>query len=320
MRHIISRALCVSLVCGSFIANAQSTSKVEYFWDNDPGYGNGTVVSATTGDNNVTIDFSKVDCGVHTLWIRAQDNKGNWSQTIGKPILINKNVATTISKIEYFWDKDPGYDKATPINAVSLGNNECGIDISDIETGAHLFCLRAKDDTGEWSTVISKPIYIFSTNPLITAMEYFIDSDPGEENGIKVDISSQSTVNFTIDTDALSLGNHQLNVRIKDCYGKWSVLSSEPFEIIDAGGVESVEFTMPIKIYAENGTCVLRNDNLIDSDSHVTIVAVDGRTIASTIWNSSCNTCEINIGITNQPIFVIIEQDGNRLVKRIMAQ
>ncbi len=322
MRHAIYKYLCLSFLLSSAISYAQTPSKVEYFWDKDPGHGKGYIVTASAGENNLRINFNNVDYGVHTLWIRTQDSNGNWSSTIGKPILVKKDAATTITKLEYFWDKDLGYDKASPIKNINVGDNFPQIDFSDICDGAHLLCLRAKDNIGVWSIVITKPIYVYTINPRVLDMEYFIDSDPGEGNGIKVDISgdNQENATFSINTDTLTIGAHQLNVRIKDCYGLWSILSSEPFEITEADGVERIEFTMPISISASDGTCVLQSNRLSSGDYHITIVSIDGRTLASTSWNSDSNICEISIGVRNQPIFVVVENDNNRLVKRIMSK
>lgn len=322
MKHRVYKYLCFSLLLSGAVANAQTPDKVEYFWDKDPGHGKGTIVSASAGENNLKINFDKVDYGVHTLWIRSQDSKGNWSSTIGKPILIKKDAASTITKMEYFWDVDPGYDKAFAITAVAVGEKEYAFNTTDIDNGAHLFCMRAKDNMNQWSTVISKPIYVYSINGLVTAMEYFIDNDPGEGCGTMVDITGENQVNatFTIDIDTLSLGDHQLNVRIKDCYGKWGLLSSEPFEIVESGGIENAIFTMPISITASNGKCVLQSNGHTWEDYRITIISIDGRTIATSSWNSDSNSCEISIGVRDQPIFVVVENDNNRLVKRIMAK
>lgn len=58
--------------------------RVEYFIDTDPGFGLGTPLSITNGED-VTADFS-IDLtgtpdGVHTLYVRAEDSNGNWSIT-----------------------------------------------------------------------------------------------------------------------------------------------------------------------------------------------------------------------------------------------
>lgn len=322
MNTLILRLFCLSLLLDCLFVHAQTTNTVEYFWDNDPGYGNGTIVSASIGENNLHVNYDEVNCGVHTLWIRIQDSRGNWSTTIGKPILIKEDAASTITRMEYFWDNDPGYGKAKSISPNQMGNNEYAISTTDVSDGAHLFCMRAKDDQEQWSMVISKPIYVYTVNGNITDMEYFIDNDPGEGNGIKVSLTGNvpCDANFYVKTDDLSIGSHQLNVRIKDCYGKWGLLSSEPFEITEVDGIENIEFTMPINVIASNGTCVLWSDNTITNDYNVMVLSIDGRMLSSVIWGSGSNTCELNIGVSNQPIFVVVKNENQRLIKRIMAK
>lgn len=323
MRNLITKTLCLIFLCGNLLANAQESFKVEYFWDTDPGHGNATMTT-TTNVTNIKVAFNNLDYGVHTLWFRSQDCKGNWSATVGKPILIKKDVATSITELEYFWDTDPGYGKGYQLNNIATAETKHHINSSEIDDGAHILNLRAKDNKGQWSTVISKPIYVYSINSNIYAMEYFIDNDPGEGNATMVDIAkenhNQSSIKFSIDTQTLNIGTHQLNVRIKDCFGNWSILNSEPFEITEDNGVENIEFTMPISIHANNGVCVLNSDMLTDGNYNVSIIAVDGHTFATETWNPANNTCEIYIGTTNQPIFVIIENGHNRIVKRIIAK
>lgn len=68
---------------GSAIANI---TKVEYFIDTDPGFGNGTDIPVTQAlnINNQTYSFTKPSTlteGNHNLFVRAQDANGTWSIT-----------------------------------------------------------------------------------------------------------------------------------------------------------------------------------------------------------------------------------------------
>jgi hypothetical protein len=57
-------------------------TSVEYYIDNDPGYGNGTIVNLVTPAKDVTVNFnvdlSNVESGDHILYIRAKDDTGQW--------------------------------------------------------------------------------------------------------------------------------------------------------------------------------------------------------------------------------------------------
>ncbi|QLH46032.1 MAG: hypothetical protein HWD58_10620 [Bacteroidota bacterium] len=59
--------------------------KLEYFFDADPGFGNGIDVPVTPGNNianlNIVPDISAVGLGAHLLSVRSKDEKGSWSIT-----------------------------------------------------------------------------------------------------------------------------------------------------------------------------------------------------------------------------------------------
>ena len=67
----------------------------------------------------------------------------------------------------------------------------------------------------------------------ITAMEYYIDTDPGVGNGVSVTISAGTPqdVNFSISTAALSDGFHVLVVRTQDASGDWGISQSQAFYV-----------------------------------------------------------------------------------------
>ena len=60
-------------------------NKLEYFVDNDPGFGNGTNVTITPGANVAdvfwTVDITGLTNGFHNIFMRSKANTGNWSIT-----------------------------------------------------------------------------------------------------------------------------------------------------------------------------------------------------------------------------------------------
>ncbi|MCB9273686.1 MAG: hypothetical protein H6564_06570 [Lewinellaceae bacterium] len=59
-----------------------SLSRLEYFIDADPGYGAGSPLPLTDAYNSNTshaIQLGNIEPGQHTLFVRAQDSRGNWS-------------------------------------------------------------------------------------------------------------------------------------------------------------------------------------------------------------------------------------------------
>ena len=95
--------------------------KVEYFFDNDPGIGNGTSIDVSAPAESIDQLFSLstdgISTGLHTLSIRVQNSNGVWSLATRKLILIDGNAGySEIVKVEYFFDTDPGIGNGTSID------------------------------------------------------------------------------------------------------------------------------------------------------------------------------------------------------------
>jgi hypothetical protein len=105
-----------------------------------------------------------------------------------------------------------------------------------VADGFHFISIRAKDANNKWSAVAVRPFYkeAISTAsiPNITAMEYFIDADPGYglATSVAVTAGSPMSQNFTVALpNTVTDGFHFLSVRAKDANNKWSVVAVRPF-------------------------------------------------------------------------------------------
>ncbi len=143
---------------------AGNITRVEWYLDTDPGFGNGKQVNITpaTDLSNVLIDINpeELTSGVHQLNVRAKDANEKWSLTqrwlLLKPYPKSVNPAplANITYVEYFIGKDPGLEKGTPIDitpGTDLQNLSIPIDISAMEIGDYTVYVRAKDTNGKWS-------------------------------------------------------------------------------------------------------------------------------------------------------------------------
>ncbi|MBL7941226.1 MAG: hypothetical protein JNM00_00565, partial [Flavobacteriales bacterium] len=87
----------------------------EYFWDTDPGVGNGTGfnLSNTSSSYSGDVQFSSVGLtsGYHNLYIRMRAASGQWGHPKRKTIWVADNIVGG----EYFWDTDPGVGNGFPI-------------------------------------------------------------------------------------------------------------------------------------------------------------------------------------------------------------
>lgn len=216
--------------------------ELEYFFDEDPGLGNGTFVSYSPdeewSDISVIISTNGLEDGIHTLFIRSKDETGSWSFT--NFAIIQKTTIVELSdivKMEYFFDDDPGFGMGNNIplsQNTEIGEKVVAISTSGLAKGIHTLFVRSKNALGNWSLTSQKAILINPPKIIedIVAIEYYIDTDPGHGQGTEIDISALpqiADITSLIQTTGLSFGVHQLFLRSMDSKGRWSLSSSKSF-------------------------------------------------------------------------------------------
>lgn len=214
--------------------------EAEYFYDTDPGFGNGTLIPITPGDSIdtlATINTALLSPGIHTAYIRTKSANDEWSVFSKRLIHIQYPEAPQIVAAEYFVDTDPGFGNGSAISLTagdSVQANNFQIPTASLSLGIHMVYIRVKYSNNQWSVFSKKLIYI--DNPAddpIVAAEYFIDADPGIGNATAINITQGDSVmtNFTAPTNALLIGGHWLYVRVKDAENRWSVYSKDSFYV-----------------------------------------------------------------------------------------
>lgn len=129
---------------------------VEYFFDQDPGVGNGTqMVASLTGDElTMAFDVSTdgLADGVHKIGIRTLTD-GTWSDTKYRQFLVRSVVENYITRVEYFWDTDPGAGNGMAVDIVpgEEVNVNFEADMVDLAQGTHTLGVRAQSGSGAWS-------------------------------------------------------------------------------------------------------------------------------------------------------------------------
>jgi hypothetical protein len=240
--------LMILITLNSLVSLAQNITVVEYFFDSDPGYGFGTSVAITpaTSITNFTfsIDITTASDGFHTLFVRAKDANNNWSAANSK-LFYKLNIsavtpAPNITKIEYFFDTDPGFSSGIDVPiapGVSITNHNFAIPLNSVTDGFHTLFVRTRNANDQWSVTYSQPFYKFSAAmlapaPNINKIEYFLDTDPGYGAGSNVPITPAVSIanhNFTIPLSTTADGFHTLFVRSRDANNNWGAAYSRPF-------------------------------------------------------------------------------------------
>ncbi len=226
------------------VINNTQIVAAEWFIDVDPGVGNGTDLSVTTG-NTVSGALSipnAMSPGIHHLYIRVKNNLGKWGHHhksmfyVIAPLIANN---TTIVKGEYFFDIDPGVGNALQIN-VNAGNNinqNMNISAAGLTPGIHNLFIRVKNNNGIWGHYQRRMLFITDQNLIenktIVAAEYFLDNDPGLALGTPITITPGTNLmeDFDLNTSSVLSGVHYLYIRVKEDNGRWSHYAKHKFLI-----------------------------------------------------------------------------------------
>lgn len=123
-------------------------ASAEWFVDIDPGYGKGTGVNMSAGNNVLTISTKGMTTGMHLLGVRSCSKSGQWSPTITSTLYIAEPL--DVAKAEWFVDTDPGEGRANSIDI--NGNNETVFTVptASLTAGSHSLTVRIMTAAGHW--------------------------------------------------------------------------------------------------------------------------------------------------------------------------
>jgi hypothetical protein len=239
---LVKSGLAFLMACMFVFANAQTISRAEYFFDTDPGQGNGTAITFAASDPvtiTSSISTTGLKPGYHILYVRTRTSTGKWSLLEPQKILIDGGII----KGEYFFDTDPGIGNGTPLPITPFNNTiSPTIPTTGLKDGVHYLFIRTRHDDKTWS--LSDPQMFYIRTRIVLA-EYFIDSDPGFGNGTPISISSPDdliTITPSLATPTLPDGDHYLFIRTKDILGKWSFFEPMMFTVDAALPIELFDF------------------------------------------------------------------------------
>jgi hypothetical protein len=159
----------------SLHARAQ-LSYAEFFFDSDPGVGNGLVLNFNPADSlNQTFSFSTIGLqpGPHQVFWRFRNAQGVWGLTQHQSFFLQSDL----SAAEYFFDHDPGHGNATPLN-VSLSvdsiQSVLSFNSAGLSPGPHRVFWRFRNGQGVWGLPNLKPSFFKTVFKLLNIFSTMI--------------------------------------------------------------------------------------------------------------------------------------------------
>lgn len=235
---------------------APNLVKAEYFFDADPGFGNGNSIalSPVTDINDlsatIVLNGPALNKGFHRLYIRTQDANGRWSHT-HSALFVNYAVpdypsapaaAPNLVEAEYFLDADPGIGSGTKISlpaTTDASSVTVLVDVVGLPAGVHRLYIRSKDASGRWSlthygvfeNAIQTPYPTApAPAPALSQAEYYFDTDPGFGNGTPISLPVSTDVadfSFDVPVGSLTPGRHFVYLRSRQ--NPWSMSAYAEF-------------------------------------------------------------------------------------------
>jgi hypothetical protein len=288
-------AFILGLLLIATAGSAQQLQRGEYFFDIDPGFGNGTPITfaaAEQVDLQLPIAVSGLAPGGHILGIRMKDNAGHWGLTNRRSFTVaSLVVGGDLVEGEYYFDTDPGFGNATPFSftAAQQINYIQSFPVETLPPGGHVLGLRLRDSGGHWGLTNRRLFMVQEQAPggNITAVEYFLDVDPGFGNGTMVPTAAAPVITdmlFDVLTDALPGGAHTLFVRAWSEHGAVSITNVLSFDVV-VGIDELAEFGITAGPNPMGDELVLRRASTgtaIDMD----LLDAQGRRLCSERWTN----------------------------------
>ncbi|KJD36466.1 hypothetical protein PW52_04745 [Tamlana sedimentorum] len=314
------------LCCGIFASSAQSIGIAEYFFNNDPGIGNGNTLTVNNNSGILTQTFSiptsELNEGHNSLYIRTQNSENKWSLYDRKNFYLVKILNANIVEAEYFFNEDLGIGNGSSLT-VNSNTGELtqtfSIPITTLPVGFNSLYIRTKTSDNQWSLYDRENFYIVSLNNYtVKAAEYFFNTDPGVGNGNAISINDNDgnlTQLFTIPTDELLDGFNSFYLRTQDNANHWSLYDRKliyiknynltPDEVIAAeyfidedlgiGNGTPFNFVNP----SESTQMLSINTNNLEEGEHMFYIRVQDSNGDWSIYDSALFTIDASLSTKN---------------------
>ncbi len=266
MKHFIQLILLCLL---SPAVWAQGLVKMEYFFDADPGTGNGPAVTYSQPldslNSSSSIVTSSLAPGFHTLHYRVKDTDGAWSLYQTRSFFIADSTENAppagIAKLEYFFDADPGTGNGPSVTysqPLDSLNSSSSIVTSSLAPGFHTLNYRVRDEEGRFSLYKKHTFYVQDTSMIeadpLVEMEFRFDGGPGVSNaGLAMGLAMLDTADITASFHfgPLGPGFHHLFIRSRYQSGEWGLYQARTFFVSDSTETEPTPPLTGLEYYVD---------------------------------------------------------------------
>lgn len=293
--------------------HSQSITTAEYFFDSDPGTGNGIPVVISSGTEwEIPIPATVIAPGFHHLSFRFKNDLGQWCHSESRLFYIQPTTEMIywLTDGEYFFDNDPGIGSGIPFSftADDTINTEKSIDLAGLSEGFHRLSVRLYNEHKTFSLSESRLFYVSpattaTDKPKLVAIEYCIDDTPGNGNEISVAVTETDSIDVILNLPmtGIEAGKHTIAFRVINTEGTCSYSVSDTFHINTAIDLPPVPPSPPSDSIVACASDVPPPIDLTAIDDH------DGEIMASPTDEYIPGDCPNNFSIERTWKFV----DGN---------
>ncbi|MFP4093847.1 MAG: Ig-like domain-containing protein [Cyclobacteriaceae bacterium] len=217
---------------------AQNLVSAEYFWDDDPGVGQGSPLNLDSENlSDFSIPTTGLAPGLHFLHIRVKNDEGIWSLFVRRSVSVIKPSASAENFVaaEYFWNDDPGVGQGKALDLENESLSNFNVSAEGLAPGIHFLHVRVKNDLGIWSTYARKGVNILAEQDLgdIVAYQWSYNTPPADSSTqvIQLDTANVLEADIELPTEGLAGGNYQVYLRVQSDAGVWSETASASFVI-----------------------------------------------------------------------------------------
>lgn len=282
MKKIYALLFCII----AFVSNAlcQQVISAEYFFDTDPGIGNGTVITfpadSNVSINNIPINVTGLPVGYHRIYLRVKDSNNVWSHYQQARFYVYNNSpiipsvdTTKLVQAEYWIDTiaTPGTGNLITLNPKDTLFYNDSIPGLQLDSGGHVVSLRVKDSKGFWSYIKTDSVRVeFYEVDISIQSNQFIRRNKVEK--FEVSIKNRGNKNLydlflvvnVTKVDSIIILPHSdefLNFDV-DSVDRFSVINNEkyaPLWIYELPANSEMKFTLYLKFSDE----INRKDQLV---------------------------------------------------------